>query len=805
MADLSAQQPTAATVDAKVRENPELVAKVRAAIANGRLTADQLRARLHAAGYPDSLLDRYLSDTTGGGAPLPADSIATAIRALGLADSSDFYVPPLQRIDSLADSAVKRAEVPVEDSLPVFGFDVFRTLTNRFEPNLAGGVGPDYHIGPGDVLAVILTGETERTYSLEVTHEGFVLVPQVGQVYVANLTVSQANDVLFNRLRQSYASLSRSPNGGSRLYVTVARLHTNQVFVIGEVRFPGNYRLSSVATVLTALYAAGGPNDGGTLRKVQVRRGASLIGTIDLYDYFLHGDTSHDLTLQSGDVVFVGTHGGHVSIRGPVVRPAVYELVPGESLADLIAAAGGFRVDAAQQRLLVRRVLPPEQRTEGGRDRIVLDVPPSQFVAGSSSPFLLRPGDRVEVFSISAPERTAITVSGDVWNPGTQGFRPGMTLSQALRGAGGVRPDVYLGQVLISRLESDRTRRSIHAALQDSLGTVVNDIALQEDDVIRVYSREAFAPERYVAITGAVRKAGRYAYRSGMTVRELLLLAGGPLESADLREAEIARFPVTRAHGELAQTFRVPLDSSYLFERRQDGSYSGPPGVAFSGQKTPEVLLNPYDNVLIFRQPEWELLGTVAIVGEVRYPGSYTLKNTSERLSELIARAGGLTDKADPDGLLFVRRADSAGRIGVDLRSILKNRKARDNFVLERGDSVEVATYKPYVKVTGAVNSPVAAAYIPGASMEYYIAAAGGPTRKADVDHSFVRQPNGNVESRRRRLGILPSAALIPKAGATITVPERDVNDKTDYASLATALTPLVATALTIITILVRK
>jgi polysaccharide biosynthesis/export protein len=584
----------------------------------------------------------------------------------------------------------------------------------------------------------------------------------------------------------------------------VSRLHTNQVFVIGEVVAPGSYQISSVGTVLTALYAAGGPNDNGTLRRVQVRRGAELVGAIDFYDYLVRGDASKDVRLQSGDVVFVGIQSGRVSIRGPVVRPAVYEILPGETLTQLVQNAGGFTAEASQQRLQVRRVLPPNEREPGGRDRVVLDVTPTQFAGGTAPPFVLLPGDRVEVFPVSAPERNAIVVTGNVWNAGTQGFAPGMTLSQALRAAGGVRPDVYLGQILISRVESDRTRRSIHSAFRDSLGTVVNDMPLQEDDSIYVYSRTDLTPERYVAIAGAVRKGGQFAYRTGMTLRELLLLAGGPLESADLREAEIARFPANQRRGVLAQTFRVPLDSSYLFDLRPDGGRTGPPGVALPGQRSPEVQLLPYDNVLILRQPEWQLLGRVAVTGEVRYPGTYTLKTTTDRITDILTRAGGLTDKADPEGLVFFRKADSAGRIGVNLPSVLRNSRSRDNFALEAGDSIEVGAHKPYVRVTGAVNSPVAVAYVPGARLDYYLAAAGGPTRTADTNRAFVRQPNGSVESRTPRW-LLPDGTVTPRAGATIVVPEKNPSEKSDYASLASALTPLIATALTIIAILVRR
>jgi polysaccharide export outer membrane protein len=771
------------------------VQRLRAEIEKRGLTPDQVRARLRAAGYPDSLLDQYLST----GAPktdiLPRDSLLDVVRSLGLVDS--VFIQSLARRDS---ARLSGRTSESSDTLKVFGLDVFRRASSQFEPSLSGAVGPNYRIGPGDVLALIISGEIERAFSLEVSREGFIVIPQVGQVYVANLTLAQVDALIFARLRQSYASISRSPNAATRYYLTVSRIHANQVFVIGEVRDPGSYQISSIGTVLTALYAAGGPSQNGTLRRVQVRRSGQLIATIDLYDYLIRGDASSDIRLETGDVVFVGVHGGYATVQGRVVRPAIYELVLSETLADLIEAAGGFSTEASLQRVQIRRILPSAEREAGGRDRVVLDVNPSQYALNKAPPFLLQPGDRVEVFGITSRERNSIVVSGAVWNPGVQGFKPGMRLSDALHAAGGLQPDVFLDQILVSRVESDRSRRSLHASLVDSLGVLREDLPLREDDSIRVYSRSEFVPDRYVAIAGAVKNGGQFRYRDGMTLRELLLLAGGPKEGADLREAEIARFPSARTQGVLAQTFRVPLDSSYLLERKSDGSVNAPPGVQLRAPSATEVTLRPYDNVLILRQPGWRMPGSVFVGGEVRYPGEYTIRTSSERLSDVLERAGGLTPEADPEGLIFRRAADSAGRIGVNLPSVLSNRRSRDNFIVAPGDSLIVNNYRPYVKVQGAVNSPVAVAYVPGMDIGYYISAAGGYSRVADERRAFVRQPNGSVESRKGRFS--PGSDPEPKAGATVYVPERDPNQKSTLAESANVIGPILATLLTIIAVI---
>jgi protein involved in polysaccharide export with SLBB domain len=375
-----------------------------------------------------------------------------------------------------------------------------------------------------------------------------------------------------------------------------------------------------------------------------------------------------------------------------------------------------------------------------------------------------------------------------------------MRLSDALAKAGGVKSDTYLGEVLISRLLPDSSRMQLRATLRDTTGAVVNDPPLREDDEIRVFSVSEFRPERYIAITGAVRNPGRFPYREGMTMRDVVLLAGGLEQSAYLQEAEVARLPVDRSRGITATTFRVPLDSSYLFERGPDGRYLGPPGLPAPAGPAPEMVLQPYDNVLILRQPDWQLQRSVAIEGEVRFPGAYSLRSKSDRLVDLLKRAGGLTREGYAEGIQFYRRRGGVGRIGIDLPRVLRDASDRDNFVLEDGDSVFVPRYSPVVNVAGAVNSPVAVAYEPGRDIDFYIRRAGGGTRAADTKRAYVTQPNGAVEGRGRKL-LLFADEPVPRAGSTVTVPARDPNDKKDYVAMAGSIAQVLASLVAIIAI----
>ncbi len=314
-----------------VQQNPGLADVIRQRLLQSGLTPEQVRARLQASGYPGNLFDAYLGGAPPGAA-LPAGALElAAVQALGL--------PPVQQSLLPVDTGLIRMR-GVNTPSGLFGVDVFRLTTTQFLPLLSGPVPPDYRLGPGDVTVLILTGDVELAYTLQVTREGFILIPQVGQVFVANLTLDQLRDVLYTRLGRVYSGVRRS-NATTRFDISVANVRTNQVYVVGEVTQPGAYQISSLGTVLTALYVAGGVTERANMRLVELRRLGKTIATLDLYDYLLRGDTRSDVRLETGDVVFVGVHGTRVQTTGAVRRPAVYELKPGESLVDLIHASAG--------------------------------------------------------------------------------------------------------------------------------------------------------------------------------------------------------------------------------------------------------------------------------------------------------------------------------------------------------------------------------------------------------------------------------------------------------------------------------
>jgi len=820
------QVPSPAQAQQMLKDNPALIARLQQMLRTSGLTPEQIRQRLRAQGYSEAMLDAYLPGTAADSAALPGDDVFAAIRALGIADSTQldslgassrrtrltakqrdsiFMVDTLQPAlkNDTTKTAVRRLlqrsralqRAQTDSGYEVFGLDLFKSETTQFDPNLGGSADANYRFGPTDRLVLFLTGEVEKSMQLTVTRDGFVVIPAVGQVNVAGLTRAQLEDALSTRLGRVYSGIKR---GTTRFYVELASMGTNQVFVNGDVAQPGSYRVSRAGTVMNALYQAGGPTSNGSMRGVVVKRNGQTVATVDIYDYALRGDASHDIRLENNDVIFVPPRGPQARIAGAVLRPATYELTAGQTLASVIQMAGGFTETADRRRIYIERIVPPNERTTSGTDRRVVDVPLDLF---DSAP--VRPGDVIRVVEIARRLATKIDVKGNVWNPGVIEYSAGMRLSEALRRAGGLKPDSYLGQVLVARLRSDSTRTMLHTALVDTTGKATNDLTLADGDEITVFSTTTFRPTRFISIVGAVRTPGQIPFRDGMTLRDAVLLADGLQEGASLTDAEIARLPENRASGVTAVTQLVALDSTYIFERGVDGRLLGPPVLAGLTAKAPEITLQPYDAVLIKRQPEWQLHQTVIIAGEVKYPGDYSLTNKKERLSDIIAHAGGLTTSAYPDGIVFVRKHGGVGRIGVDLSAVMRDAGNVDNLALFDGDSIYIPRYAPVVTVRGAVNSQVGVAYVSGKNIDYYIRAAGGETAQGDADHAYVTQGNGKVESSHRHWWFRTSRPD-PLPGSTVVVPTKDPSNRRDWVAIATVATSILTPLVTIFAIVKR-
>jgi protein involved in polysaccharide export with SLBB domain len=822
--------PSPTQAQLMLQTNPSLVARLQQMMMQSGLSPDEIRARLRAQGYPENFLDQYLpgSATRADSLAIPGEDVFAAVRALGISDtlsvdsltsfaktrrtkqvrSDSAFFDTLQktmRTDTIVAAAIRSLlksrdlqREQIDSGFSVFGLNLFDNETSQFDASSTAGADPNYRFGTGDRLVLFLTGDVEKSYQLTVNGQGFVVIQDVGEVEVAGKTRTQLEDLLYTRLSRVYSGISRSPNARTRFFVDVGTMGANQIFVHGDVKHPGSYRISRAGTIMTALYKAGGPTANGSMRTVEVRRGGELVGTLDVYDYIVRGDGSNDARLENGDIVFVPARGPQVRVSGAVQRPATYEAKGNESVGATIRAAGGFAPAADRRRVQVDRIVPPSERTTAGRDRTVVDV-----VADAIETTPVRGGDVVRVLEVAKRVTQRVFVRGDVWSPGAIGYANGMTLYDAFRRVGGLRPDAFLGDVLITRLNADSTLSMLRTVVLDTTGRPITNIPLADGDDVTVFSTTDMRPKRFITVGGAVRKPGAIPYRDGMTLRDAVLLAGGLQEGALLTEAEIAHLPENRAGGVTAVPARVALDSTYLFDRGADGKVLMAPGLVVPSIPATPVELRPYDAVMIKWQPDWQLQQMVSVMGEVRYPSQYALITKTERLSDVLKRAGGLSASAYPNGVVFYRKKGNVGRIGVDLPEVLKNPTSADNLQLVDGDSIFIPRFNPVVVVRGAVNSPVGVAYVDGAPLSYYVRSAGGATALGDRDAAYVTQPNGKVETRQRQLLFFHSTPH-PLAGSTVFVPNKDPNDRHDWASIATATTGILG-SLVAITALIKR
>ena len=685
-------------------------------------------------------------------------------------DTTQFFV------ESPYDFGVVAQEADAVSELPLFGHRMFQAGPEAFQAPAYGPVGPDYRLGPGDELFITMWGFYEENYNPTITREGYVVLPKVGQIVLSGLTLSGARDHLLRRMTPSYQALNYGrADATAFIDVSLGKLRAIDVFVMGDVQVAGMYTISSISTAFTALYAAGGPTNRGSLRDIRILRGDGQVAALDAYDYLLRGDRSSDPRLENGDVVFVPTIGPQVAIYGRIQRPAVYEMKPGESLRDLIQVAGGPTASALWERAQIARILPIEERGEDPWVRVVIDVDLREVMDDPDVEIPLADGDVVEVLPIPEDRRNFVIVEGAVWNPGRLEFTPGITIRQAIQEAGGLREEALPSRVEVVRTHPDETTEIVARRLAGVMaGDPAENIALQQRDRIQVYSIHDVYPHEYVRIYGQVDSPGQYLLHDNMTLIDLVARAGGLTKDAWPESAEVARMKVGEG-GSITEfeMFEVPLDTTYA-----------PAGLG-------AFYLRDFDQVFVRQRPLWETRRNVSVRGEVLFPGTYALRRDDETLVEVLERAGGLTPYAYPDGARFYRSLEDAGRVNLHLEEALRRRDSIDNIVMQPGDSLFVPPRVDFVVVKGAVGNPSAVLYKRSRGPRYYINQAGNYAENADRRYTRVILPNGSAW--HARWFIIPDPEVEP--GSSIFVPIKAEVDRDmweiirDTTAILTSLT----------------
>jgi protein involved in polysaccharide export with SLBB domain len=524
------------------------------------------------------------------------------------------------------------------------------------------------------------------------------------------------------------------------------------VYVIGETVRPGAYQASSVATVLNALYLAGGPTEDASFRSIEVRRGGEVVHTLDLYDYLLRGDTRGDVRLQHGDVIFVPGAGSRVTVEGAVRRPAIFELRVGEDIADAIDFAGGLSSDASAHRVQVDRILPPELRAPGV-DRVLMDVGRGALAGGDG--VAARDGDVVRVFEILTERRNRVVVTGEVNRPGVYEWREGLTLAGLVERADGLAEDAYRPRTHVFRLDPrDGSRHLLRVDVE-----TYDVTPLMDRDSIVVYGIEQLTNPRFVLIDGFVKNPGAYPLAEGMTLQDLILAAGGFVHGAYLVEAELARMSA-HSDGAVETVSRVRLGG----QPNDAGA-----GVVDWRPDATEVRLVHGDHVFIRKAPEYEVLGTIKVAGEVAFPGAYALSGETTRISEIVSRAGGLRTEAYIGGAQLVR---GGHLVAANLAEALASPGSPHDLELLEGDSVMIPRRDETVLVRGAVGFETRVRFEEGRNLDYYVDRAGGYTQSADKGRTTVTQQNGERQIVHLRTLFFDSKPD-PGPGATVFVPEK--------------------------------
>ena len=632
-----------------------------------------------------------------------------------------------ENLEVIEDEIVKLESIESEErkKLNYFGYDIFKKDPALFQASSVGAVDPNYLIGPDDEIIVTMWGETQFRQVLTVNREGFIFIPEIGQVFVNGLNLNLLESKLFRVLSQSYASLDPSNRSATTfLDVSLGNLRPLRIQVLGEVAQPGAYTVNPSTTLFSSLYYFKGPTFLGSLRDVQLIRGGKVKASIDFYDYLLTGKKPNDKKLQLDDIIFIPQRLKTISIQGEINRPGIYELDSKEDLQDLISLAGGLQVTAYLDRAQIDRIVPFDQRKAFGMDRMFNDVNLNE-VLNSSKSIDLQDGDRVQVFSIMDMRQNIVTIEGAVSRPGVYDLGDGLLVKELILKADSLLGDAYLDRADIVRLKPDFNEELIKIDLKKVMEEDKNDnIVLQSLDRIRVYSSSEMIPRTYASIAGHVKKPGRYILQENTTLYDLVFKSGGYMDEEFKKRTYLKRAELIRTTEDINRKEIVPFDLGLVIDKQ---------GFA-------KTLLKNNDLIRIYSKSDIQgETRFVTITGHAKRPGDYELYQENMTIHDLLFRAGGFDDQLHYDNT-FLERADlirySKSRINKKIISfklgeILANPNHPDNIMLEPGDLIRIYSKKVFdyvrkVNISGTVENPGLYEYKKGMKLKDLILEAGG-------------------------------------------------------------------------------
>ena len=682
----------------------------------------------------------------------------------------------------------------------IFGYDLFRNKNLTFEPSLNIPAPPNYKLGPGDQLIIDIWGASQQNYQLPITPEGNIYIEDLGPIHVTGLTIEQASDRIVGRLKNIYSGLS-GPDRNTYSQITLGNTRSINIFIIGEVKLPGTFTLSAFATVANALFASGGPTINGSFRNIELLRNDELVATLDIYEFLMKGKRYNNIRLQDQDIIKVNPYVSRIDLTGEVKRPGLYELAEEEVLQDVISFAGGFSDKAYRKLLTVYRKTDTERK--------ILNVSKEDIES-----FIMQDGDSIPVAPILKRFENRVSINGAVYRPGDYSLSDGLTLNELINRAEGLKDDAFLNRALVYRTREDLSLEIIPVNLK----TIINNetsFTLIKEDIVSVASIFDLREDYYVEISGEINKEGIFPYMGNTTLEDIIVMAGGLKESASLSKAEVARRikfgDMELKNGKISDIFYFNIDKELNISS------------AASSFK-----LEPFDQVFIRKSPGYEEAKSLMIEGEIVFPGTYILSSKSDRISDLIERAGGLTSEAYMEGAQLMRKLEinqelrqrtlenlmsesedslqidigdsNEQAIGIDLNNIMESPGNKFDLLLQENDRLIIPKELQTVRLSGALLFPITVRYDKSFNFNKYISMSGGFAGNAKKKKTYVIYANGSVDKTNSFMGFKKFPEVAP--GAEIVVPQKQQKERMSTGEIIGITSALSSMALIIVTII---
>lgn len=713
-------------------------------------------------GYSDAQIEEMIGKYAGG-----SSSSASLMDTAHVVDRNQ------------ADPLLLKPETQTQMANEIFGHSVFKSSAPNFLPSYNIPTPENYRLSAGDEVIIDVWGAVVTNIRTTLSPEGSIAIPNLGPVYLNGQTVAQAEKSVRSYLSKIYSGIE-SDMPDTFVKLSLGKMRSVTVGVIGEVSVPGLYTMPALTTVSSAIYMAGGLTPIGTVRDIKIFRNGSQIATFDLYKY-MSGSTEGDIRLEDNDLISVSSYGKVVWAAGAVKRPMRYEIIENENIENLLQYSGGFAGNAYPNEVYVERVKYQDGGT--GATSMMYTVSNDRF--GS---FALEDGDSLSVRETDLRFANRVNIDGAVWRPGDYSLQENMkTLDELIAAAGGLKEEAYLQRGYIVRYDSARSRAQLSFSLQNVIlgGDKIN---LQPDDSVRIFFKESLVQKRTITVDGEVNRPGEFEYRYGVTLGDAVLMAGGLTDAATLERVEVARRIVgERENMDLKDTIAIILHYN-LLSRPEDA----------------ETALSPFDMVYVRRSAVYKPQQVITIEGQVNYPGSYAMEKNVVRLSDVVSKANGFNMDAYPQGATLTRvlteeemerliiakniaknqMQDSTAsnfldsmlvedryNIAINLDLAVQNPGSDYDVVLRDGDIIKVPKYNNTVRISGAVLYPNTVTYKPGANYKYYVSGGGGFSKEAIKRDTYMIHANGNV-------AIKGSPLFKVQPGTEIVVPEKSQDDR---------------------------